>query len=78
MLRFKVSLVVIVRVKLVDLVDGLVIVWDLLNSLLDWHFIVLVVELNEVRIALLDLSNIDFLLISILRLLMKVRVHFRH
>jgi|LauGreDrversion4_2_1035121.scaffolds.fasta_scaffold304747_1 hypothetical protein len=78
MLRFKVSLVVIVRVKLVDLVDGLVIVWDLLNSLLGWHFIVLVVELNEVRIALLDLSNIDFLLISILRLLMKVRVHFRH
>ena len=64
--------------KLVDLVDGLVIVWDLLNSLLGWHFIVLVVELNEVRIALLDLSNIDFLLISILRLLMKVRVHFRH
>ena len=78
MLRFKVSLVVIVRLKLVDLVDGLVIVWDLLNSLLGWHFIVLVVELNEVRIALLDLSNIDFLLISILRLLMKVRVHFRH
>ncbi len=64
--------------KLVDFVDGVVIVWDLLNSLLGWHFIVLVVELNEVRIALLDLSNIDFLLISILRLLMKVRVHFRH
>jgi len=58
--------------QLVDLVCGIVPVRYLLDLLLRWYLIVLVVELNEVRIAFLDFSNIDLLLVTVLRPLLDV------
>lgn len=76
--RLEVSLVVVVRMKFVDLVGRPVCV-DRLNLLLRGYFVVLVVEFDEVRVALFDLSDLDLLLVApVLLSLGLVLAHLRH
>jgi hypothetical protein len=67
-LRFLVSFEIVVRMQPVNsLITAPIIVWILIDLLLGGYLIVLIVELKQTRVALLDLLQVHFLLILLLR-----------
>jgi hypothetical protein len=63
--------------KLVDLISRPILL-DRLNLLLRRYFVVLVVEFDQVGVALLYLRDLDLLLVAILLPLRLVSAHLRH
>jgi hypothetical protein len=80
LLGLQVGLIVVVRMQLIDLIDWPISLdGDRLYLLLRRYLVVLVVELDEVGVALLDIGNLHLLLVAILLLpLLDVGAHLWH